>query len=130
MFGGAGESTLGSQPSSVAAGAEKMPHQQRDILAPIAQGRQVDANDVKAVEEVLAKTALSDEGFQILVGGGDDAHIHLDRGEATDTIELAVGQDPQQAGLEFRRHVADLIEEEGAAIGLLEAPLAPGLGAR
>jgi hypothetical protein len=40
---------------------------------------------------------------------------------AADPVELAVGQHAQQAGLQLGRHVADLVEEQGAAVGLLEA---------
>ncbi len=43
---------------------------------------------------------------------------------AADPVELAIGQHAQQAGLGVGRHVADLIEEQGAAVGLLEAAAA------
>ena len=65
----------------------------------------------------------------MLVGGGNDAGINLNGRQAADPVELAIGQDAQQAGLQIRRHVADLIEEQGAAVGLLETSLAPRLGA-
>ncbi len=55
------------------------------------------------------------------MGGGDDAHVDLDRYVAAHAIELAIGQYPQQAGLGVGRHVADFVEEQGAAVGLLEA---------
>ncbi|MNF85416.1 hypothetical protein D3C84_678090 [compost metagenome] len=58
------------------------------------------------------------------MGGGDDPHIHLDRGVAADPVELAIGQHAQQAGLGVGRHVADFVEEQGTAVGLLEAPAA------
>jgi hypothetical protein len=38
-----------------------------------------------------------------------------------DAVELALLQHAQQAGLRLRRHVADLVEEQRAAVGLLEA---------
>ena len=53
--------------------------------------------------------------------GGDDAHVGLDRLVAADAVELAVGQHAQQPRLQVRRHVADLVEEQRAAVGLLEA---------
>ena len=55
------------------------------------------------------------------MGGGDDAHIGADRLAAADGGELAFLQHAQQAGLRFRRHVADFVEEQRAAGGLLEA---------
>ena len=57
----------------------------------------------------------------------DDAHVGLDRRVAADAIEVAVGEHTQQARLQFRRHVADLVEEERAAFGLLEAAATLGL---
>src|SRR5690606_35652785 len=64
--------------------------------------------------------------FQILVGGGDDAHIHFYRRMAADAVELAIRQHPQQTSLGFGWHIAYLVEEQGAAIGLFETSLALG----
>jgi acyl-CoA reductase-like NAD-dependent aldehyde dehydrogenase len=61
------------------------------------------------------------------VGGGNHAHVDADQLAAADAEELALGQHPQQARLQRRRHVADLVEEQRAAVGLLEAAdMAPG----
>ncbi len=89
----------------------------------------MDANHVEAVKEVLAELAAGHPLLQVLVGGGDDAHVHPHRRVPADPIELAVCQHAQQPGLRLRGHVADLVEEESAAVGLLEAPLAPRRGA-
>ncbi len=65
--------------------------------------------------------------------GRDDAHVGADRLAAADGGELAFLQHPQQARLRVGWHVADLVEEQRAAGGLLEAALAaigrPGEGA-
>ena len=58
---------------------------------------------------------------QILVGGGDDADIGLDRRAAADRRVFALLQHAQQTGLRLHRHVADLVEEQRAALGLFEA---------
>src|SRR5690606_7213571 len=52
-----------------------------------------------------------------------------DRLMASDTIEVAVREHAQQARLQLGRHVADLVEEQRAALGLLEAAAAHGGGA-
>ena len=65
-----------------------------------------------------------DGGLKIAVGGGDDPYVDLDRPAAADALELAFLQDAQEFGLERPRNVADLVEEEGAPVRLLEAPLA------
>ena len=62
--------------------------------------------------------------LEVLVRGGDDAHVGLDRLVAADAVEAAVGQHAQQPRLQLRRHVADLVEEQRAAFGLLEAAAA------
>ena len=66
---------------------------------------------------------------QVLVGGGDDAHVGLDRGAAADGRVFALLQHAQQPGLRLHRHVADLVEEQRAAFGLLEAAGDAGVGA-
>ena len=44
-------------------------------------------------------------------------------------IDLALLQDAQQLGLQRRRQLADLVEEQRAAVGLLERPTLPLGGA-
>ena len=63
--------------------------QRNDILPPLPQGRQVQADDVEAVIEVLPKTALGHLLFQILVGDGDEADIDLFGAGGPDGDELA-----------------------------------------
>ncbi len=100
--------------------AVEMLDQQGDILAALAQGRQGDADDVEAVEEILAESAAADLVFQILVGGGDQAHIDLDVAGAAHPAEFALLQHAQQLDLHHRRQFADFIEKQGAAVGDLE----------
>ena len=57
------------------------------------------------------------------------AHVDLDRLVAADALERALLQDAQELDLRRRRDLADLVEEERAAVGLLEAPGAPPIGA-
>ncbi len=104
--------------------------EQRNVLAPLAQARQTDADDVQAVEQVLAEQAVLDPRFQVLVRRRDDADVGLDRRMAADPVEVAIGQHAQQAGLQFGRHVADFVEEQRAALGLLEAAAPLGLARR
>ena len=99
-----------------------MLQQLRDVLAPAAHRRYRNADHVQPVQQVLAEETFLHAALEILVGGGDHAHVHLHRQLAADAIELALGQHAQQPGLQLRRHVADLVEEQRAAVGLLEAP--------
>jgi hypothetical protein len=93
----------------------------RNVFAAVRQARDVDADHVQAVEQVLTEFASLHQGFQVLVRRGDDAHVDLHRHMTAHAVELAVGQNPQQTRLRVRRHVADFIEEQRAAVGLLES---------
>ena len=63
---------------------------------------------------------VADQLFQVAVGGDDDAHVHGDGAVSADAFDLALFQHAQQLGLHGERHVADLIEEQRAVVGLLE----------
>src|SRR5690606_25079921 len=62
------------------------------------------------------------------MGGGNHANVCADWLLAADAVEVAVGEHAQQPCLQLGRHVADLIQEKGSAIGLLEASAALGRG--
>ena len=91
--------------------------------------RQAQRHDVEAEEQVFAERALLNGVAQILVGGGDDADVGLDRRAAADGRVFALLQHPEQARLRLHRHVADLVEEQRAALGLLEAARRARVGA-
>ena len=66
----------------------------------------------------------------VAVGGGDHAHVHGDRARRRRAAcTCRSSSDAQQLGLRGERQVADLVEEEGAAVGRLEAA-ARGRGRR
>ncbi len=78
--------------------------------------------NAQAVEEVLAEPPLGDLAFEVAVGGGDDAHVHLALDGGADRADLPLLQRAQQLRLDGQRHLADLVEEQGAAVGQLEEP--------
>src|SRR5262249_60908197 len=55
----------------------EMLRQQRDVLAPLAQRRRADGNDVEAIVEVFAEPAGLDLLGEVLVRGGGQAHAPL-----------------------------------------------------
>jgi len=63
---------------------------------------------------------LLDELAQIAVGRGNDAHVGLDRRASANRRVFALLQHAQQTRLRLQRHVADLVEEQRAALGLFE----------
>lgn len=79
-------------------------------------------NHVQTMIEILSKEAVLYTLLQILIGGGDNADIRLDRLMTTHAIEEAVAQNAQKPGLQFHRHVADFIEKERAALACSKRP--------
>ena len=90
---------------------------------PLAERRQPEREHVQPVEEIFAQLALLHGLDRIDVGGGDDAHVHRLLVPAAETAEPALLQHAQQLDLRRRRHLADLVEKQRAAIGQLEAAL-------
>ena len=101
----------------------------RDVVLALAQRRHLDRHDVQPVVEVLAELAGLDHRRQVAVGGGDQPHVDLDRPRAAEPLELVLLQDAQDLGLRVGAHVADFVEEQRAAVGLLEAADALLVGA-
>ena len=74
---------------------QEVPGQQRNIVAPVAQRRQAQADHVEPVIQVFPEQALLDAQIEVLMGGGNYPHIGGDGGMAADAIELPVGQHAQ-----------------------------------
>ena len=87
------------------------------------------ADHVEPVVQVLAKPAGANQGLQVLVGGRQDADVDRDRLRAADALERHLLEHAQQLGLDLEVDVADLVEEERAAVGLFEPAHAVAVGA-
>ena len=111
---------------------EEVGGQQPDVLAPLAQRRQLDLHHVEPVVEVLAEAPGLGLGQQVAVRGGDHADVHHPQVVVAEAAQLAALERAQQLHLGGGRHVADLVEEERAAVGALDQALAvaggPGEG--
>ena len=107
----------------------KFSKKQRDVLLAFAEGRQVDGELVEAIVEVLAEAALADGADDVDIGGGDDADVNLLGRGATHGDNLAVLEDAEKLDLHGQGQLANLVEEDGAAVGLFEIALARTVGA-
>src|SRR6185436_7786492 len=108
---------------------EEVIDEQQQVGLPLAQRRDEDGEDVEPVVEILAEGAGGDRLLQVLVGGGDQAHVRLDRLGAADPLELPLLQDTEQLHLRRQVDVADLVEKQRAAVRQLEAALLARFGA-
>ena len=95
----------------------------------LAQRRHQDADHLEAMVEVLAELTGLARLLERLVGGGHDPRVDADRRVAADAREHPVLEHVQQLGLERRAHLADLVEQDGAALRQLELALLALMGA-
>src|ERR1039458_2349791 len=91
-----------------------------NLFADFPQRRHVNMDHLDAVVEIFAEVPLDDLGLEILVGGGEDAHIHGDGGASADAFQDALLEDAENLGLGGEREIANFVEEERSAIRLLE----------
>ena len=103
-------------------------HQQRDVVGTLAQRRQVDREHVEPVVEIAAEFPVDNHLLEIAVGGGDQSNVGLNQLVAPQTFELLLLEDAQQFGLQFQRHIAHFIEEQGAFVRQFEAADTLGAG--
>src|SRR5882724_10783531 len=93
----------------------------RDVLAAIAKRRNLNRENIQAIEKITAEFAFGDQAAQVRVGGGDHAGIHVNGAGSAEAFEFMLLQNTQQFGLQFQRNVANFIEKNGAFIGEFEA---------
>ena len=101
-------------------GVEEVLGQQADVLATVAQRRQVHGDGVDAIEEVLAELAALHGRREVAIGGGHQPDVHPARAGAAHAEERAGLQHAQQLHLAVGLHVADLVEQQRAAVRELD----------
>src|SRR5690606_38715336 len=106
----------------------EVPHQQRQVLDPFTQRRYSHADDVEPVEQVLAEQPLLDALFKVAIGGRDDPHVDRRLAVGPDLADGPGLEHAQQVHLHGERHLADLVEEYGAARRVVEQALAVLVG--
>ena len=102
---------------------EEVIAQQRDVLGALAQRRHAQRDRVDAEVEILSQAPLAKRRVEIDVRGADQTKVDVDDPVAPDRPVLALLQHPQQLRLEVRRHLADFVEQQRAALGHLEESL-------
>src|SRR5271156_318953 len=94
--------------------------ERQDVFAAFAQRWNAQGDDVEAGVEVLAKVMRADFGFEVAIRRRDDSRIEVNRALAADALEVLLLQEAQKLGLEGRRQIGNLVEENGAAVGRFE----------
>src|SRR6185503_19428660 len=96
-------------------------HERRNVFPMLTERRQRDRKHVEAVIQIAAKSSFSHFFSEVAIGRGDDSHVDVDGPRTAETFDLSFLQHAQQLGLHFERQLADLVEENRAAIGQLES---------
>ncbi len=99
---------------------QEMIGQQQHVGLALPQRRHVDGKDVQAVVEIAPEGAVFDRVFQVLIGGGDDAHVGLDGLVAAHPLEFFLLEHPQQPHLDVQADGADLVQKKRAFVGQFE----------
>jgi hypothetical protein len=115
--------------AAVADPGEEMRGEQGQILAPLAQRRDLDHQDGQAEEEVLAHPGVPHRDERS-IGGGNGAHVDAPAVEPADGPHVAVLQHAQQLRLDLEGQLADFVEEEAPAVRGHEQPRVIGEGPR
>ena len=95
----------------------EVPDQMRDVPAPLAQRRQLDADPLQAVVQILPEAALGYELLERLVGRGDYTRVDRDRLLTADADDLTLLERAQQLDLRSDIEIGHLVEKEGASVG-------------
>src|SRR5581483_3541342 len=80
----------------------------------------MNTHDVEPIKKILAKLTRGYRLFERLIGRRDNSHIDLDGLIAAHPLEGAGLEHAQDLGLRCRGHVPNFVQEQRAAIALLE----------
>ena len=99
----------------------KSTYEQRDIIFPRTQWRQIYAQHVESIIQIGAEAALFDVFAQRTIRGGNDAHVDGNRLHAANARHLTLLEHTQQLHLRAAGHFADLVKKQRAGVGQLES---------
>src|SRR5262245_59075760 len=100
-----------------------MLQEQRNVVAPFPQGRDVELNDVQPIVQVLAERARRDLVAKITIGCRDQTSLVVLRWRVwTPRLHLPGFGEPQQHALHPKTQLAKFVEEQRAAARLADDP--------
>ena len=94
--------------------------ERRDVAGTFSQRRQAKADDVQAEEQVFPEPPGRDFGGQVSVAGCKDANVDPHRRRTAESVDLTLLHRTQQLGLQPDVHLANLVEQERAAVRSFE----------
>jgi hypothetical protein len=101
-----------------------------DVLRPRAERRHGERNHGEPIVQVLAERPLRDHRREVAVRRGGEPDVHLERLRPAEPLDLALLEHAEELHLRRGRDVADLVQEQRAALRELHAPRLAADGAR
>src|SRR6266849_4356502 len=105
---------------------KEMVRKKIDVIAAVAQRRQVNLDGVQAEEEVLTKPAGSRLRVDVCVGRCQNPHVHAACGRGANALEVPSFQNAQKFRLQVQRDVGNFVQEQRAAVSEFESSDAIG----
>src|SRR5919201_775048 len=102
---------------------EEVVAQQRNVLGALAKRRYAQCDGVDPEVEILTQLSFTEGRIEIDVGRADQPEVDVHDPVAADRPVLALLQHAQQLRLQVRRHLADFVEQQRAALRHLEEAL-------
>src|SRR5471032_20744 len=99
---------------------EKIPGELQHVFPPLPKRRHTQIDAAQTVEEVGAEQAAIDQLGQTAVGGGDNSDVYPVNAVPAHSLDGEVLNRPQQLCLSGQRQIRHLVEEQCAAVGVLE----------
>src|SRR5579863_6998135 len=99
---------------------EEMRHQERKIFPTVTQRRKEDRENFQPIEQIVPKTPGGDFRVEVLICGGNHAHVGANCFVTTHALKLLLLKQSQQFWLCRQRHVADFVQKQRSLVGLLE----------
>src|SRR5262245_4848888 len=99
----------------------------RDLLAPLAQRRNLELHDVEPVVEVFTELTERHLALQVSIGGRDHARVDLDHRVAAHAGEAEILEHVQELGLQRQRQLCYLVQIDRAPLGVLELAGLPAM---
>src|SRR5690606_7068588 len=117
-FGGDGVELPDVAPALVGKAFDEGLGEEQHVATAHPQRRKFEANDIDAVEKVLAEPPGFDFILEVAVGCGDDPSVEGDLFAPTDGADASLLERAEKLGLHLERKFTDFVEEERATVGL------------
>jgi hypothetical protein len=98
---------------------EEMLDEHDDVASSITQRRHYNRDDVDSVVQGLLKSAGAHQGSEVLARRDHQPDVGTDGLVASEPLQLVRLEEPQELGLQTVGELADLVEEHGPTVAVL-----------